>query len=1242
MKNIRQLSASLLAFFSLLMLTAGISFAEGSIPVIVGGTPGLQISGTMVTGYTGTSPVVEIPEGVTYISDYAFDRCIDVTSVRLPSTLKSVGSFGMANMHSLKTLELPEGLETIGMAAFAGSGMERVVLPSTLTKLDANAFYGCPYLTYVYIPKSVTYFGDAVFSECDQLVDVVIEDGLTSLGYGTDGENLFAFCDALERVVLPDSISNMEAGTFFICPNLKEVVLPNELKVLPVQVFSSCESLTSVRMPAKIKTILDPFNDCRSLKTLYIPEGAEALPSGFHASGLEHLYLPESVAYIAGGYIANAENLTVHCFEYSYAESWALSNGLRVELMDHQSFSSLGGNISMSNMTLRVGQTEQAAVTICPDSRQWNKHYQVNAPLVATVNEQGLVTAHKPGTVQLTLTIDGISASCIITVLPAEESGSSSDFITYANTLIKYNGTAENVVVPDGIVSISEGAFSANPYIQTVVLPDSVTYLGARAFTGCSQLRKVTLPANLQHILKDTFLGCASLEEVPLPAMLQGIGEQAFYQCFSLRKIDLPDSLTSIGAYAFYECSLLKDLKIPTNVQTMGMYAFGNCVSLEGPITIPPAITELAPNLFENCVHLSQINLHSGVKVIGHRSLSNCGFVELNLPYGVEKLGVQALAGCHYLKSVYIPDSVTRIEQGLFEACDALESYRIPDHISIDTYSMFDSSNMEVITFPEGITTLASTPDTCPNLTRIVLPSTLQQIEGYCITNNPKLEEIILPEGVASIGDCAFINNISLKRIYIPGSVTSIGADILSLFIAHEEDHALPTVFCPQGSAAEAWAMENGYPVHHTNTASFSAKGGKIELDAGLCVGQGQTLKLAPSVFPEAAGFTPVFSSSDPSVLIIDAAGMMTGIKQGTARITMTIDDVSASANVSVYAPVTDFNLSATQLTLMIKETACLSAIGTAPAGSSEKLVFSSLKPSVVSVDANGTLTAKAFGTAIIRVSSASGVQRECTVQVIPNVERISFDQPYYQMNPGEVQQLQASVICGGTVYQNQFITFASSDPSVATVDASGVVTMYRPGVAVISAVSRNRACTASCAVVSGSNSAEMTLNVTDAVLSVSSPGNRLQLVCASVPASQVVTWLSTNPASVAVDSNGLIHAVAPGTATIFVTTGTSFALCEVQVRHLNTLSLPVHLATVEDEAFFGNENLELVLLPHGATAIGKFAFAQCDNLRYVVIPDTVQLIGEGAFTPGAVLICSPASMAWQYAQTNGFSCQDP
>lgn len=151
-----------------------------------------------------------------------------------------------------------------------------------------------------------------------------------------------------------------------------------------------------------------------------------------------------------------------------------------------------------------------------------------------------------------------------------------------------------------------------------------------------------------------------------------------------------------------------------------------------------------------------------------------------------------------------------------------------------------------------------------------------------------------------------------------------------------------------------------------------------------------------------------------------------------------------------------------------------------------------------------------------------------------------------------------------------------------------------------------------------------------------------IRQLSASVPASQVVTWLSTNPASVAVDSNGLIHAVAPGTATIFVTTGTSFALCEVQVRHLNTLRLPVHLATVEDEAFFGNENLELVLLPHGATAIGKYAFAQCDNLRYVVIPDTVQIIGEGAFTPGAVLICSPASMARQYAQTNGFSCQDP
>ena len=127
----------------------------------------------------------------------------------------------------------------------------------------------------------------------------------------------------------------------------------------------------------------------------------------------------------------------------------------------------------------------------------------------------------------------------------------SSEFRTRGKTILtKYLGSGGDVIIPDGITTIAEGAFKGAPIIS-VTIPDSVT-----------------------QILKDAFLGCTTLEWVRLPAHLTRLGSQAFYNCSALTAIELPQGLPAIEYGTFLHCKNLSTVSIPDSVEEIGRDAF--------------------------------------------------------------------------------------------------------------------------------------------------------------------------------------------------------------------------------------------------------------------------------------------------------------------------------------------------------------------------------------------------------------------------------------------------------------------------------------------------------------------------------------------------------------------------------------------------------------------------------------------------------------------------------------------
>ena len=156
---------------------------------------------------------------------------------------------------------------------------------------------------------------------------------------------------------------------------------------------------------------------------------------------------------------------------------------------------------------------------------------------------------------------------------------SQKDFVIRGGVLEKYCGESVDVVIPNNVTAIGEGAFGGLQ-IKSVVIPNSVREIRDAAFSRCSALTSVKIPNSVKKIGQSAFWGCSALKSVTLPDGIKEIEDRAFENCTSLASVTLPASLTVINGSAFENCAALKSVTIPKSVNSIGSDAFKGCTAL--------------------------------------------------------------------------------------------------------------------------------------------------------------------------------------------------------------------------------------------------------------------------------------------------------------------------------------------------------------------------------------------------------------------------------------------------------------------------------------------------------------------------------------------------------------------------------------------------------------------------------------------------------------------------------------
>lgn len=133
---------------------------------------------------------IELQEGITSIGKYAFCTT-KAEHVSLPSTLKKIGDGAFENLN-IKEIALPDHLEKISWGAFWMTKLQNIVIPESVASIGAMAFY-----------------------ECQQLTSVSLPEGLEKIG-----EKTFYRCYRLKTINLPERCTNIDASAFEICSSL--------------------------------------------------------------------------------------------------------------------------------------------------------------------------------------------------------------------------------------------------------------------------------------------------------------------------------------------------------------------------------------------------------------------------------------------------------------------------------------------------------------------------------------------------------------------------------------------------------------------------------------------------------------------------------------------------------------------------------------------------------------------------------------------------------------------------------------------------------------------------------------------------------------------------------------------------------------------------------------------------------------------------------------------------------------
>lgn len=727
----------------------------------------------MFNGCTALEEFI-IPSSVTEIGEYAFQNCSSLKSIAIPEGVTKIGNYAFAGCSQIKELTIPEKVASIGDIAFAGiSALEKVYYNAAnvadFYENGNNVFSssgseekGIAIIfgdSVQYIPA---YFLKHNYSVSDYYTAPVINS--VTFGNSIKGIGAYAFAGySLGNISLPASLEVIEENAFWNCDISSLIFAEGSiLKTIGAYAFycvdMSSNTLTEITLPATVTEIGEyAFYGNSELKTVTFMEGSKLTNIGANAfyrcSALTSINIPDTIQTIG---------------------NYAFYGCDKIESLTIPYIGEMDGKDTITSVSL-IGSNGSALkeLKILGGTKIGEGHLSEFTELVsiwmpATIKEIEANAFRNFESLENVHITDVVSWSQI-----TFGNEYSTPFI-YASNMYLNGELLIDLVIPETVTEISQGAFYGIESIKTITLPflgsdkdgtKSVKFAYIFAFKERydvpESLKKVII-TNGTEIGDSAFYYCSHIEEIILPDNITEIGDNAFYGCSSLIEVTIPDTLISLGDSAFANCSRLEriyfnaelgetelnnifynagctegaEFIIGQNVKTLpnGLFFYDNNMSHE--VKESTKLSKVIVSDLEQWLSFTFASsddnplYYAGELYFGEQLVS-----ELVIPGTITAINDDAFVNYKKLTSLTLGKGVTSIGAGAFSGCSSLEEINFAENgvlTTIGSNAFRSCVSLKKVTLPEGLTTLEMQAFyQCAALTEVWLPATIQKIDSW-------------------------------------------------------------------------------------------------------------------------------------------------------------------------------------------------------------------------------------------------------------------------------------------------------------------------------------------------------------------------------------------------------------------------------------------------------------------------------------------------------------------------------
>ena len=1212
--------------------------------------------GDMYEGYTfpGSENVtaVEIGEGVTSISDYAFSSFYNLKSVSLPGTLKSIEGNAFRWCYDLSAVTLNDGLEHIGASAFYGCSMlKEIDIPETVDTISPSAFSYCSGLETLTLNNKTCAIGSDAFPSGSQF---------TLRGYSGSTAEDYASSSGVR-------FTDIETGRTFIMGPCGEglsytiddngvLTITGDGEIENDPSFRDKEGITDIVFDGKITAVGDNAFISAQVENIVLPESVANIGSTpLNSSYCRSITIPNKECVIEDSSSTIPSSIVIIGYSGSTAETYARKYGKKFKDIETGEITQAGNLTDDISYSVTDGVLTISGKGVIPDYDTYDtgsSPFCNNTEITSAVIEKGITTI--------------------------------------GSSLLRGCSGIKEVTIPEGVTAINNYAFGGCEGLTDISLPDTLKTIGYSAFYNCTSLVSVTIPASVEKLEYSALSSCYVLDEVTVLnpecvlessalgsrsatvicgykdstaqeyASLNGqkfrdietgeisisgkCGENAYYELSKDNvltitgsgpldnnqiaggtdavSVVISDGITSIGDSNFYNYSSLTSVEIPASVKSIGSSAFAYCDELT-ELVIPNAECELDTE-YTICPESVTIAGHTGspahtyARTFGNKfrdletgKITQSGKCGENLEYSIDN-GVLTITGTgdmddyppfqnnEEIKAVIIEDGVTSIGKYAFYYCSELSEITIPDSVtSIGERAFYGCSSLTAISLPKDLTYIGMYAFCeCRGLTSIVIPDKTETIDNDAFSYCYNLESVTFGKSLKTIGSGAFNSCGKMKTVTIPENVQSIGG---AAFFSYELTEAdILAKDCEISSSAfNESTVIGGYEGSAAKKYAFENGRKFKDLETGIISQTGS------------CGAEMTYTISDDTITISGKGEMdIHPTFSGNSTIKKAVIEEGVT---SVGAEAFQYCSSLTSISLPASLTDIAASSFT---GSSVKNVELSNDSKSLSFS-GGFLCSADEKTLIAVFSDSSSIKVPETVQIIsdsafcctPNATRILI--------PESVKKIETSAL--REIPDGAEVTVSSRDCDISmtgsTFNKTAVICGYSGSTAEAYALEYGRifkdAETGSL-IQKGKCGDDAVYSVENGVMTISGTGaiyDSLSISGKDNIKSIVIGKGITSVGSASFSGfRGVSSVSLPDT---LESIGSSaFQECST----LTSIEIPDSVKTIESSAFIDCSGLTSVKLPEGLTEIGPSTFEYCSSLMRINLPDTVKNIGSYAF----------------------------